>query len=192
MRYLKKRTIKMKTKKNKLMLANAIICYTTAGLYLLMILAFAFNIFGVYDICMEMLTSIYPNYAVTMDLTMVYIQEGLLICLLISFGNFYLRGYKRRYGGREFASRVMMTAFLQLICGTFVSPIIGFIIAFRMRKENVVIPATHNEVGVEKSAISPNKLQAMTEAVERLRHLRESGVISEEEYYASLNKILEG
>lgn len=182
----------MRNRKNKLLLANAIICYATAGLYLLMVFSLAFNIFGMYDIYISLLTEVYPNYAGTLDMTMMYLQEGLLICLLISFGNFYLKGYKRRYGGREYASRVMMTAFLQLLCGTFIAPVIGFITAFRMRKEDVVIPVQSTDLKPEKSAISPNKLQAMTEAVERLKHLRESGVISEEEYYASLNKILEG
>ena len=40
--------------------------------------------------------------------------------------------------------------------------------------------------------INEMKLAAMSEAVTRLKELRASGAISEEEYYANINKILEG
>jgi len=36
------------------------------------------------------------------------------------------------------------------------------------------------------------KLEAMSEAVARLKELKDKGAISEEEYYANLNRILEG
>ena len=39
--------------------------------------------------------------------------------------------------------------------------------------------------------ISDYKLNAMSEAVARLKELRDKGAISEEEYYINLNKILE-
>ena len=44
----------------------------------------------------------------------------------------------------------------------------------------------------EQSFLSDYKLMAMSEAVTRLKELRATGAISEEEYYANLNKILEG
>ena len=42
------------------------------------------------------------------------------------------------------------------------------------------------------SEINEYKMKAMTEAVNRLKELRQSGAITEEEYYANLDKILEG
>ena len=40
--------------------------------------------------------------------------------------------------------------------------------------------------------VNEYKMKAMTEAVARLKELRQSGAISDEEYYATLDKILEG
>ena len=39
--------------------------------------------------------------------------------------------------------------------------------------------------------LSQFKMEAMSDAVRKLKELKERGAISEEEYYASLNKILE-
>ena len=44
---------------------------------------------------------------------------------------------------------------------------------------------------VEPNFLPDYKLNAMGEAVSKLKALRDSGAISEEEYYATLNKILE-
>ena len=43
----------------------------------------------------------------------------------------------------------------------------------------------------EQAYYNQIKFEAMSQAVTRLKELRDSGAISEEEYYANLNKILE-
>ena len=54
------------------------------------------------------------------------------------------------------------------------------------QKKKIVVTETSDD-----NFINDAKLTAMSEAVTRLKELRESGAISEEEYYANINKILE-
>ena len=61
-------------------------------------------------------------------------------------------------------------------------------IVIKNKKPKLIIENTATKEG----EVSDCKLTAMTEAVTRLNELRSSGAISEEEYYATLNKILEG
>ena len=178
------------------LLINAIICYVIAGLYLFSIVAYAFNLFGVMDLYAEVMSSIYPNYAGQIDMSMMYLQIGIDVLISISFGNFYLTGYRHRFYSREYAARIILNSVLGLLCGLFIPSVIGLIIAGVMKSKSSY---SHNEVNVDKSMlrrveseIPQGKLIAMSEAVERLKQLREKGVISEEEYYTNLNKILEG
>jgi len=186
----------MKKRKCKALLVNAIICYVIAIFYIFAIIAFATNLMGVMDIYNSLLTSMYPNYSVAMDTSMLYFEMGFNILIILSFGNFYLTGYKQQFYSRDYANRVLVMSILSLLCGIYIPSIVGIFIAISMKKNST--PAVQSEGNEEKklnkvnSDISQGKLVAMTEAVERLKQLRDSGVISEEEYYVNLNKILEG
>ena len=179
------------------LLINAIICYITAGFYLFATIAFACNLYGVVDLYNSMMTTMFPNYLGQMDMTMIYFEMVFDILLGVSFGNFYLLGYRKAYYSREYASRIMLTAVLQFLCGAYITGVIGIIIALVMKSK---APSAYQSIPVEEKVVEPKpasdisqaKLLAMTEAVERLKQLREKGVISEEEYYVNLNKILEG
>ena len=186
----------MKKKQCKGLLINAIICYVIAGFYAFAIIAFATNLMGTMDIYNSMVSTMYPNYSISIDTSMLYFEIGFNILIAISFGNFYLTGYKHRFYSREYASRIMLMSVLCLLCGIYIPSIVGIFISISMKKN-----CTSHDQEPVKEEIKPNKvssdipqgkLVAMTEAVERLKQLRDSGVISEEEYYINLNKILEG
>jgi hypothetical protein len=178
-------------KKNTLMLINAILCYIFVGLGLFFIIAFATNLFGIMDIYISLTLQIYPNYAGQLDMSMFYVEFGFNILLYLVIGNFYLKGYKKNYRGMEYSSRLMTMAILQIFCGMLVTAIIGIVISTRM-KRNAIMAMSPEKTVTETSEIPAGKLEAMAEAVERLKQLRASGVINEEEYYSNLNKILEG
>ena len=84
---------------------------------------------------------------------------------------------------------VLIYAIIQFLFSAYIPAIFGIITGALMINKK---PATILNKSQEQSFLSDYKLTAMSEAVARLKQLRESGAISEEEYYANLNKILEG
>ena len=82
---------------------------------------------------------------------------------------------------------VLVYAIIQLLFSAYIPAIFGIITGALMINKKPTIAKSQ-----EQSFLSDYKLMAMSEAVTRLKELRATGAISEEEYYANLNKILEG
>ena len=101
---------------------------------------------------------------------------------------------------------------LQILFSSVIVGTLSIIASFLMRKGNVSqgnpfaketvkdvygnnvyngnIHVEAEEVSTEEKVKS--QMEDMTQAVQKLKSLKENGVISEEEYYEHLNKILEG
>ena len=149
----------------------------------------SFNLRGVTDILVETIAS--SGYALDAEseVTTMIFSFVLSAFVEIYFAIFYGKAIKFKVSSPMFARQLMNKSFWQLILGSFLPALFAMISASLMSKKKRVEPA---EVISEASGLNVYKLNVMSEAVERLKQLKASGAISEEEYYASLNRILEG
>jgi hypothetical protein len=76
----------------------------------------------------------------------------------------------------------------QILFGFYITGVLALVFGIVYSNKKQVTPMADF---VEQDGIPAYKLEAMREAVARLKKLREVGAISEEEYYLNLNKILE-
>ena len=176
-------------KRSKLLLATFILTIIHMSLLLFAAAALIFNLFGVVDI-MNMILSEYQSAGVTIDyyLTTYYFELALSFIVNFSCAKLYYKGYKYSAYGEVFGRRLIMNSIIQLLFSAFIPAILALITGVKMCKQR------HNIVSAQindENAINETKLAAMSEAVTRLKELRASGAISEEEYYANINKILE-
>jgi hypothetical protein len=175
---------------NRLVLAAGIISYILLGLTILAGIVLIFNIFGVSDlydkIMLEMGASISD---IESEKVMMYINLVLTSLMNLYFAKYYIRNYKFGvYGGKQAESMIRM-GLVQMILVSFIPGLLGLIAGVVMNGKKSEVKET---VVTQNIGISDLKMAAMKEAATRLRELRDKGAISEEEYYASLNKILEG
>lgn len=191
--------MKLKRRNNNTMyLITAIFSYISAGISLISLLILAFNLFGIADIYGELL-KIYVSEEINVSsqVSMMCIELGFMILMNWYFGNFYLKGWKYKITNREYGKATALMGIFQLFTSSFIPAVLGIIAGVMMmnRKAKMVVE-TENVSDPTQPRVEPNflpqyKLNAMGEAVEKLKALRDSGAISEEEYYATLNKILE-
>ena len=177
----------MKTKKNKLLLSAIIITYISMGLSLLAIIGLAFNIIGIKDIVSDYLISFGGEQDIDATFTMYYIET--VVAILVNFYAVrnYTKIYNYRVNNREAGRYLTNVAFWQILFCSLLPGLLAIIAGVKMSRRKVEVQTTS-----ANSYISDYKLTAMADAVARLKELRDKGAISEEEYYASLNKVLEG
>lgn len=149
----------------------------------------AYNLFRFVDYYNRIMSSILGTYDLNMYLTSYYIELVLSAIVCIYSAIFYFKGIKYRVKNKEYGKMVLIYAIIQFLFSAYIPAIFGIITGALMINKK---PATILNKSQEQSFLSDYKLTAMSEAVARLKQLRESGAISEEEYYANLNKILEG
>ncbi len=182
----------MKTKKNVTLTLAAVVSYTFGGLALFAALMIGFNIMGVADVYGEMVKQMVAVGTVDVDMQIMLATIELIVCALLCFyfGKFYIRANRMPVKPPQMGKTVVFMAVMQLIFCSFIPAIFGIIagIVIQKKKPKLIIENTATKEG----EVSEFKLTAMTEAVTRLNELRSSGAISEEEYYETLNKILEG
>lgn len=178
----------MKTnRKNKLLLTAIIITYISMIVSAITVSILVFNIFETADLVEDYLYQTIGSEESSYMLTMYYIEMFLAILINIYAVRNYTKIYKFRLNNRDAGRYLMSVALWQLLFCSWVPALFGFLAAIRMIKRKVevqTVPAN--------PYLSDYKLNAMSEAIARLKELRDKGAISEEEYYASLNKVLEG
>lgn len=186
----KKRGLKMKKRnQNVMLIITFVLTIINIILTAFVGIALAFNLFGAMDIFNQFVsTFIIGGYDVSMYMTSYVINLILTMTANIYAGIFYFKGIKYRVNNKQYGRAIIFYAIMQLLFSAYIPAIFAFITAIIMiNKKPVVL-----EEKVTQSFLSDYKLMAMSEAVTRLKELRASGAISEEEYYANLNKILEG
>ena len=148
-----------------------------------------FNLFDAVNIFNQFVsTYLISGYDISMYMTSYVINLILTLTANIYAGIFYFKGIKYRVNNKQYGRAILFYAILQLLFSAYIPAILALITAIIMiNKKPVVL-----EEKETPSFLSDYKLMAMSEAVTRLKELRASGAISEEEYYANLNKILEG
>lgn len=176
-------------KKSKLLLITLIFTIIHMALLIFTAVALMFNLFGIIDV-LNIVLSEYQSAGVTIDYYLSSYYFELAISFIINFtcARLYYKGYKYSASGEIFGRKVIMNSIFQLLFSAFLPGILALITGIKMTKQKQQI--INSQVD-EENGINAIKLEAMSEAVARLKELRASGAISEEEYYANINKILE-
>lgn len=178
----------MKTnKKNKILLTAIVITYISMFVSLAALVTLIFNIGGISDLIEVYLVDYMGATDISSMMTMYYIELFVAVLINIYAVRSYSKVYKFRLNNRDAGRYLTSVALWQLLFCSWVPAIFGFIAGFKMVKRKVEVQTTP-----ANPYLSDYKLTAMSEAVARLKELRDKGAISEEEYYASLNKVLEG
>jgi hypothetical protein len=178
----------MKTnKKNKILLTAIIITYISLIVNIFALTTLIFNLFEITDMVEVYLKEYLGTEDVGQMLTMYYIEMFIAVLVNIYAVRSYSKIYKYRLNNKDAGRYLTSVAIWQLLFTSWVPSVFGFIAGIQMMKRKVQIQTTP-----ASPYLSDYKLNAMSEAIERLKELRDKGAISEEEYYASLNKVLEG
>ncbi len=179
----------MTKKKNKNVMLTLTLIFTILQICINVFVGFvlAFNLWGFIDYYNELMSSVIANYDLNMYLTSYYIELALASIINIYSAIFYFKGIKYRVSNKQYGKMVVVYAIIQLLFSAYIPAIFGIITGALMINKKPTIAKSQ-----EQSFLSDYKLMAMSEAVTRLKELRATGAISEEEYYANLNKILEG
>ncbi len=178
-----------KRNSNALLITTFVFTIINLVLTIFVGMALVFNILGVADYYNYLMSGITSGYDMSMHMTSFYINLFLTIGVNLYSAVFYYKGIKYRVNNKQYGRMLLYYAVMQLLFSAYLPGIFGLITAIVMINHK---PAPIDEKAVTQSFLSEYKLVAMSEAVTRLKELRASGAISEEEYYANLNKILEG
>lgn len=182
-------------KRSKLLITAGVLSYIFAGIELVVGILLGFNIFKVSDVVIEVLLQAgYQLGEVEIVLfgdTISMIAGGLIS---IYFGRFYFKVDKSLFKPRELGNTVITMSVVQILFSSFLPAIFGIIAGVKMRSGsfNTAKVDAKTAKTASDAGISEFKMTAMSEAVSKLNELRSRGAISDEEYYATLNKILEG
>lgn len=177
----------MNTKKNKLLLTAIIFTIISIAINTITLIILVTNAFEITDMVESYLTEYFGGEDISYLMTSYYIE--MFIAILISFYALknYSKIYKFRLNNKDAGRYLISVALWQLLFGGGIPALFGFIAGIKMMKKKVAV-----ETAPAHPYLSDYKLNAMSEAISRLKELRAKGAISEEEYYASLNKVLEG
>lgn len=180
--------MKSKQKNNVCLVIACVLSYVTVALSILLALFVAFNLLGVGDLYRTLLVKYLESTNVEADVTMYIIELGLAALMNLYFANYYLKGIKYKVNTKQYGKMLISQSIFQFLLGSALSAIFAMIAGNQMTRKQ---PAPVENIAVDNPYLSSYKMEAMSEAVRRLKELKEKGAISEEEYYATLNKILE-
>ena len=188
----------MTTKNNKsrvLLIIACVLSFVLLAASAMSALTIGLNINGATDALAKVLmNSGYAATEVDGEITMMMFTFILEVFIELYFGLFYYKAIKFKANSVSFARRLMSKAIWHFIVGAFLPAIFAMIAANRMSKQGVTarpveVKAAFKE---DEAGVPDYKLTAMSEAIARLKELKDKGAISEEEYYINLNRILEG
>ncbi len=177
-------------KKNSVMLVTAgVLSYIFAGISIALMIILGCNLFGISDLYVDFLHET-VSYLIDAESQISLMCIDFLVSAMVDFyfGRFYFRANRSPFKSVQLGGAIVTTGVLQILFGSFVPGLFGVIagVVMKKAKNKNLKPAPEN------LNVSDFRFTAMSEAVTRLNELRSSGAISEEEYYANLNKILEG
>lgn len=179
----------MQRKRSKLVLTAFILTLIHIVFMIFVACALMFNWFGVVD-ALDYILNDYLSYGVSVDTFLSsYYFEVLFVCVVNFFvARFYFKGYKYAPHPKALGRYMIFCSITQLLFSAYIPGIFALIAGIILNNSKIKVVHSHES---ENSPINDRKLEVMSEAVTRLNELRASGAISEEEYYANLNKILE-
>ena len=182
--------MRQKQKRNALLIIACVLSYVSVAVSVILAIMLGFDIAGVKEIYKEFLVKyVSPNLDLNSQANMYIIELGVTALMNMYFAGFYLKGIKFRVDTAQFGRMLISQGLFQMLIASFVPGLFALIAGCVMSKRKPIIVADAKQ---DNAYLSSYKMEAMSEAVRRLKELKEQGAISEEEYYASLNKILEG
>lgn len=176
-------------KKAKVFLIFAIvITFITVGVNVGTVVLLSGNIAGAADIYTKYLVGRGYDLALATDeIGFMCIQGGLLAVMNLLYGISYVKylrkGFNRNYRG------AFMATFPHMLLGSLIGGLFA-LIGLKTIESTLIMARPKTEAEKEKF-VNDYKMEAMKEAVTRLKELKAKGAISEEEYFDALNKILE-
>lgn len=189
----------MKAKKNWVFILLVILTYISVVIHTGIMALFAFNLFGFVDFYQGLISQ-YMGVSIemTMDITLLCIESLIAVLFDLHCAKVYYRIYKYSALRNETYYRVgsqnlINSGIFQMLISSFPIGLIALITGIVLYKKQATLRETvTSDIPQYGSAMfSDYKLNAMSEAIGRLKELRAKGVISEEEYYEHLDKILE-
>ncbi len=177
------------TNKSALLLITAILTYINIFLSISFALGLTFNVFNM-NVWLKGLLMRFYSDGVNIDsqITMIVIEMVFVSFINIYFARVYTQVYKYRVNNKNIASQLIKLGLFQMLFAGLIPGIMATIAGSVMLKKR---PKASSDTHTN-SFLSDIKLTVMSDAVTRLKELRAKGVISEDEYYANLDKILEG
>lgn len=180
----------MKKQKNSGRILITIACvlsFIAASLNFITIFALSFNFFGIVD-KVEVIVNQLGYTLIGSDMSLFCIELAIVCMIDLFAGLRYRRILQNRFNLVRVGHSLMMQTILQMFFGFFLAGLLGCIGINSLTKRRTT-PISHEE---QVEYINDFKKKAMGEAIARLKELKAQGAISEEEYYETLNKILEG
>ncbi|MBE5736472.1 MAG: SHOCT domain-containing protein [Clostridiales bacterium] len=170
------------------MLAAAIISYTTMALNIIVAGLIAFDPWGIIDIVNQM----YAETGYEMDTTFMLLELCLIALVNLSAGIRYMSIRRRGVNPRRSTS-YMFQPVIQMCFGSLLAGLLALVGIVQMSKVSIEPIKYMERESSEDIEVFGGKYrkEAMVEAITRLKELRSKGAISEDEYYATLDKILE-
>ncbi|MGN0961855.1 MAG: SHOCT domain-containing protein [Christensenellales bacterium] len=182
--------MKTKQKNNVLLIIACVLSYLSIILSVLLAVFLTFNIAGTADIYKELLLKIFVYNTVDLaeQVTLYIVELGISALLNLYFACFYLKVLRYKINNQQFGRMLVTKAIFQMLFASLISGVFALIAGIVMgKKKSKVSPSVQSD----NPYFSDYKMEAMSEAIKRLKELKAKGAISEEEYYISLNKILE-
>ena len=176
---------KQKCSKVFLLLASILSFVMVIGAIALCVML-GFNLLGFADVYKDVLTSIGYVGDISSEITLVIFQMVITALMNLYFAIYYLKGFRLRLYTMNFARSLITQGTFQILLGSFLPALFAIIAGGIMQSTKPAVPAR-----ITPENLNAYKFEAMGQAVSRLKELKEKGAISDEEYYNTLNKILE-
>jgi uncharacterized membrane protein len=163
-----------------------ILSFLATGIGVLGIFALSFNLYGLTDMMQE-ISSKLSDSPEAIDISYVCLELGIVAVIDLSAGLRYLKIARNPFIAMRQGNALIFQCVLQMLFASLIAGIFAIIGISIISKQKFVRPTQEEQM----QYINETKKKAMGEAIARLRELKEQGAISEEEFYETLNKILE-
>ena len=161
-----------------------IISFVAVAINLFAIVVLTFDLWGIVEIAEKYLNEI--GFTLGTDLSLMSFELALVVLIDLFAGLRYLKILKNRVVNSR-SNPIMQTIF-QMLFGSLIAGLLACIGLNKLVRRRPIPVSEEDKVAY----INEFKKKAMGEAITRLKELKAQGAISEEEYYETLNKILEG
>ena len=179
--------IKTENKGKILIWIACVLSFLTALFNITTILALMLN-WTSYVAMIDKALSILGTSTQDLNITLTSMELGIIAVIDIFAGIRYFKIALHKISVLRNHSSLILQSVIQTIFASFLAGIFG-ILAINSITKRRVVPISQEE---QIKYFNDYKKKAMGEAITRLKELKAQGAISEEEYYETLNKILEG
>ena len=197
-----------------LLIIAGILCIVRAVIDVIACVCLVLDLFGAKEMMIEIISQMTMyDENITYFITSVIMELVFNIIICIYGANYFIKASRVKIVFMYNISSALVMGVIQILFSSFLVGTLSIIASFLMRKGTVsqgnpfaqetvrdvygnamytTTTVDMNNIEVEDDAKIKSEMEDMTIAVQKLKSLKENGVITEEEYYEHLNKILEG